>query len=196
MQPLDVSAKLYLASNRLRRLYAVAYYAAATAAAPGRARSSLCDEAVALAKSAMYGPETSKVLRDRRMLLRSSLGIQAYPDYLMELADLCLSPEAIYTPLHQTVAALRDFYGAVGLDDGVLACLDLDGDHRTAPPEGVTVDAIAVAQSVCAGNWEEAPILADAIDDAGLSGELSDHLRSHEYHPDGCWVIDTILGRS
>lgn len=39
-------------------------------------------------------------------------------------------------------------------------------------------------------------ILADALEEAGASGELSDHLRSRKPHVRGCWVIDHLLRKS
>jgi hypothetical protein len=38
-------------------------------------------------------------------------------------------------------------------------------------------------------------ILADALEDAGASGDLLDHLRSAGPHVRGCWAIDLILGK-
>jgi hypothetical protein len=38
-------------------------------------------------------------------------------------------------------------------------------------------------------------ILADALEDAGASGALLEHLRSAGPHLRGCFVIDAILGR-
>jgi hypothetical protein len=37
-------------------------------------------------------------------------------------------------------------------------------------------------------------VLADALEDAGASGQLVEHLRSAGPHVRGCWVLDLILG--
>jgi hypothetical protein len=45
-------------------------------------------------------------------------------------------------------------------------------------------------------SFEELPILADALEDAGCDNYLVlDHLRSGEEHTRGCWVLDTLLGK-
>jgi hypothetical protein len=43
--------------------------------------------------------------------------------------------------------------------------------------------------------WEDIPILADALEDAGCTGPLLDHLRRPGLHPRGCWAVDAVLGR-
>jgi hypothetical protein len=39
-------------------------------------------------------------------------------------------------------------------------------------------------------------VLADALEEAGASGEALEHLRGPGPHVRGCWVVDLILGRS
>ena len=39
-------------------------------------------------------------------------------------------------------------------------------------------------------------ILADALEEAGATGALVDHLRSSQPHYPGCWVLDLILGKT
>lgn len=42
--------------------------------------------------------------------------------------------------------------------------------------------------------WENLPILADALEDAGCTDtEILGHLRQQEMHSAGCWVIDRLL---
>jgi hypothetical protein len=38
-------------------------------------------------------------------------------------------------------------------------------------------------------------ILADALEEAGASGDLLEHLRSAGPHVRGCWALDLALGR-
>jgi hypothetical protein len=42
---------------------------------------------------------------------------------------------------------------------------------------------------------ERLSILADALEEAGASGELVGHLRSAGPHVRGCWALDLILGK-
>jgi hypothetical protein len=46
------------------------------------------------------------------------------------------------------------------------------------------------------GKFEELPILADALEDAGCADAgLLDHLRVPESHVRGCWALDLVLGK-
>lgn len=46
-------------------------------------------------------------------------------------------------------------------------------------------------------DYSAMPILGDALEDAGCENqEILDHLRGEEPHYRGCWVIDTLLGKS
>jgi hypothetical protein len=38
-------------------------------------------------------------------------------------------------------------------------------------------------------------ILSDALEEAGGSGEILDHLRGPGLHVCGCWALDLILGK-
>jgi hypothetical protein len=38
-------------------------------------------------------------------------------------------------------------------------------------------------------------VLADALEEAGASGELVEHLRSAGPHVRGCWAVDLVLGK-
>ena len=43
--------------------------------------------------------------------------------------------------------------------------------------------------------WEQMPILADALEDAGCQDErILDHCRRGGSHTRGCWVVDLVLG--
>jgi hypothetical protein len=45
------------------------------------------------------------------------------------------------------------------------------------------------------GRWNELPVLADALEDAGCdSAEILNHLRSAGPHVRGCWALDAVLG--
>jgi hypothetical protein len=44
--------------------------------------------------------------------------------------------------------------------------------------------------------WDELPVLADALEDAGCrSDAVLGHCRSGGPHARGCWVIDRLAGR-
>ena len=44
--------------------------------------------------------------------------------------------------------------------------------------------------------FEEMPVLADALEDAGCSeDDLLSHCRHHPRHTRGCWVLDALLAR-
>jgi hypothetical protein len=40
------------------------------------------------------------------------------------------------------------------------------------------------------------PLLADILEEAGCTQEVSDHCRGDGPHPRGCWVVDLVLGKS
>ena len=47
-----------------------------------------------------------------------------------------------------------------------------------------------------AGRFEELPVLADALEDAGCAdADLLGHLRSPGPHVRGCWAVDLVLGK-
>jgi hypothetical protein len=47
------------------------------------------------------------------------------------------------------------------------------------------------------GSFEELPVLADALEEAGCTDEqVLAHCRSAGHHARGCWVLDVLLGRS
>ena len=44
-------------------------------------------------------------------------------------------------------------------------------------------------------DWEQMPILADALEDAGCQDErILGHCRGGSLHVRGCWVVDQVLG--
>jgi hypothetical protein len=44
--------------------------------------------------------------------------------------------------------------------------------------------------------WEDMPILADALQDAGCEdAEIIGHCRQLGEHARGCWVVDLLLGK-
>jgi hypothetical protein len=55
-----------------------------------------------------------------------------------------------------------------------------------------------VAQAIYEDNrFEDLPILADALEDAGCTdAELLEHCRGEGPHARGCWVVDLLLGRN
>jgi hypothetical protein len=54
-----------------------------------------------------------------------------------------------------------------------------------------------VAQTISEnGQFTDLPILVDALEEAGATGELVEHLRSPGPHVRGCWAVDLCLGKS
>jgi hypothetical protein len=91
-------------------------------------------------------------------------------------------------------------------EDGRRLCeviRDVAGNpFRPVVPEPAWLDANngqvrAVAASIDAeGHFDELPILADALEDAGCSDErILTHARQPR-HFRGCWLIDAVLGKS
>lgn len=64
---------------------------------------------------------------------------------------------------------------------GVLALARAAYDERTLPAGYLDADRLAV--------------LADALEDAGATGDILAHLRSSGPHVRGCWALDAALGR-
>src|SRR5436305_513088 len=56
---------------------------------------------------------------------------------------------------------------------------------------------LAMARDIDEGShFEELPILADALEDAGCDDdELLTHLRQETPHSRGCWALDQVLGK-
>ena len=43
--------------------------------------------------------------------------------------------------------------------------------------------------------WDDLPILADALEDAGCANaDMLAHCRAGGEHVRGCWVVDVVLG--
>ncbi|MGL4554267.1 MAG: hypothetical protein ACRC33_24145 [Gemmataceae bacterium] len=71
------------------------------------------------------------------------------------------------------------------------------------PAEGISPDILPLARAACAdrllpaGTLDPArlAVLADALEEAGASGDLLAHLRSSGPHVRGCWALDLVLGR-
>lgn len=63
-------------------------------------------------------------------------------------------------------------------------------------PSWLTSDVATLAQGIYAVRaFDRAPILADALQDAGCESALIlDHLRGAGQHARGCWAIDLLLG--
>jgi hypothetical protein len=62
----------------------------------------------------------------------------------------------------------------------------------------VTGTARGIAEAVYAdGAFDKLPILADALEDAGLDDRpVLDHLRHGTGHVRGCWALDFVLGKA
>ena len=47
------------------------------------------------------------------------------------------------------------------------------------------------------GTFQDVPVLADALEDAGCTRQpMLDHCRGPGPHGVGCWVLDSVLGKS
>lgn len=65
-------------------------------------------------------------------------------------------------------------------------------------PSWRTSTAVAIAQSMYdSRDFGPMPLLADALQDAGCEvPEIIDHCRGPGPHVRGCWVVDSVLGKS
>lgn len=96
---------------------------------------------------------------------------------------------------YYSYASARPFH-----PDHRAAALDLIDDllgHPTAPVPAAwqTSTAVGLAAGMYATrDFAAAPVLADALDDAGCdAAELLAHLRADRRHVRGCWAIDAVL---
>ncbi|MDY3552295.1 hypothetical protein R5W24_001375 [Gemmata sp. JC717] len=65
-------------------------------------------------------------------------------------------------------------------------------------PAWRTADAVAIASAMYeTRDFSAAPILADALEDAGCdNADALAHCRAERRHCRGCWVVDLLLGKS
>jgi hypothetical protein len=92
--------------------------------------------------------------------------------------------EAFYRERSVQADLFRDVFGNPVLD------LNLDPSWRSTT-------AVSIARAVYdERRFEDLPILADALEDAGCtSEEIIAHCRSTGPHVRGCWVVDWLIGR-
>jgi hypothetical protein len=58
-------------------------------------------------------------------------------------------------------------------------------------------DVVSLALGVYSDRaFDRLPILADALEEAGATGDILSHLRTPGPHVRGCWALDLILGKS
>jgi hypothetical protein len=92
-----------------------------------------------------------------------------------------------YTPEHVAQAAL-------------IRCL-FGNPHRVVrlPPEVLAWNdgtVVKMARAIDeARSFEQLPILADALEEAGCEAEVLNHCRQGGEHVYGCWIMDWLLGR-
>ena len=110
-------------------------------------------------------------------------------------------------PLHAAERA-QGALGWTGVESAAQAALlrDVLGNPFLRPPPPLSAAILAwndgTVGRIAAGIYEERafdrlPILADALLDAGCDAEeLLAHCRSAGPHVRGCWVVDTILGKT
>ncbi len=67
-----------------------------------------------------------------------------------------------------------------------------------ADPRWLTETAVGIARGIYDDRaFERLPILADALQDAGCeNADLLTHGREPGTHVRGCWVVDSVLGKS
>jgi hypothetical protein len=68
------------------------------------------------------------------------------------------------------------------------------------PPRAVRLDLRASPTAVAVARWiyeelrfEDLPVLADALEEAGVAGEVLEHCRQPGEHVRGCWVVDALM---
>ncbi len=126
------------------------------------------------------------------------------------IKDLQLMAENEAVSIYQApfqLARSNRYLGAIGVVNGILAdtgwkdhgCLpvfrDMMGNPFRQPVIQATIAVRSLAQRVYA-TGASAGQLADAISEQlGDDNELSKQLCSTNWHPKGCWVLDTILGK-
>ena len=70
------------------------------------------------------------------------------------------------------------------------------GSGKTRPRWLTPIVETMALQAYNERDWAILPILADALEDAGLDNtEVLDHLRGPGPHARGCWGLDCVLGR-
>jgi hypothetical protein len=71
-------------------------------------------------------------------------------------------------------------------------------DRAWLPPTVVALAQAAYDELLPSGELDRDRllILADALEEAGATGEILDHLRSAGPHVRGCFVIDALLGKA
>ncbi|QJW93785.1 hypothetical protein [Frigoriglobus tundricola] len=102
------------------------------------------------------------------------------------LANLRVFPQHPYLPYRRFVSPFTVW--------------DVAGNpFRPTPhdPAWLTADVTALARGIYEQRaFDRAPILADALQDAGCEDEgVLDHLRGGGSHARGCWAVDLVLGK-
>jgi hypothetical protein len=70
------------------------------------------------------------------------------------------------------------------------------------PPRAVRLNLRGMPTAVAVARWiyeerrfEDLPILADTLEEAGVAGEILEHCREPGDHVRGCWVVDMLLNQ-
>jgi hypothetical protein len=92
--------------------------------------------------------------------------------------------------LREQTHLIRDVFGLLPFRRAVA-----DASIRTRDV-GAMAEAAYAERALPSGHLESArlAVLADALEDAGASGDLLEHLRSPGPHIRGCWAVDLCLG--
>jgi hypothetical protein len=137
---------------------------------------------------------------------REAALVRSVTDRSVDAGD-CASAAATFhadsqTPRQDTPSEQEQWYEAVSTEStaqaDLLRCVFgnpfrpvvFDADWRTSTVVGIA------NQMYESGDFSSAPVLADAIQDAGCtSADVLDHLRHGGQHARGCWVVDLVLGK-
>jgi hypothetical protein len=132
--------------------------------------------------------------------------VRSVGDRSVDAGDCASEAATLYAdsqiPSQETPSEQEQWYGAVSTESAsqaeLLRCVfgnpfqlvAFDADWRTTP-------VVAIANQMYeTGDFTSAPVLADALMDAGCtSADVLDHLRHGGQHTRGCWVVDLVLGK-
>jgi hypothetical protein len=131
-------------------------------------------------------------------LLRAAGGLAGWLDretfefYRLDDPEATFDPE----PAARDAAVVEAGGEADRLAEAVARGLGAAVPHRRIDPRWRTADVVDLARVVAsAGGSGSAPILADALLDAGCDDDLVlGHFRRPGAHARGCWVVDQLAG--
>ncbi len=124
----------------------------------------------------------------------------ANEEYEMELAELMVErPDLANTVSDATKDAFDTVRATERRAQADLLREVVGNPFRPAniAPAWRTKDVVTLAKVIYEEErFANVPVLADALEEAGASADLLEHLRGPGPHVRGCWVIDLLLGKS